>query len=55
MLHKLLIYHSDSKLYEAIFLKRLPHLCIHSAECPEEAMNFIEEAEIILTCMRNKG
>jgi len=49
MLHKLLIYHSDSKLYEAILLKRLPHLCIHSAECPEEAMNFIEEAEIILT------
>lgn len=47
--HPLLIYHSDSKLYEAILLKRLPHLEIHSAERPEEASGFIEEAEIILS------
>ncbi|MDI6762913.1 MAG: D-2-hydroxyacid dehydrogenase [Thermodesulfobacteriota bacterium] len=47
--HQLLIYHTDAKLYEAILLKRLPHLEIHSAERPEEASGFIEEAEIILS------
>ncbi len=49
MSHKLLIYHSDSKIYEAILSKRLPHLKIHSAEQPEEAMDFIEKAEIIFS------
>ena len=47
--HQLLIYHTDAKLYEAILLKRLPHLEIHSAERPKEASGFIEEAEIILS------
>lgn len=46
--HRLLIYHSDSKIYEEILLKRLPQLKIHSAAHPKEALNFAEEAEIIL-------
>jgi glyoxylate/hydroxypyruvate reductase A len=46
--HKLLIYHSDSKIYEGILSKKLPQLKIHSAAHPKEALNFAEEAEIIL-------
>jgi glyoxylate/hydroxypyruvate reductase A len=46
--HKLLIYHSDSKIYEEILSKRLPQLKIHSAAHPKEALGFVEEAEIIL-------
>jgi len=46
--HKLLIYHSDSKIYEEILSKRLPQLKIHSAARPKEALGFVEEAEIIL-------
>ena len=46
--HKLLIYHSDSKIYEEIISKRLPQLKIHSAAHPKEALGFVEEAEIIL-------
>jgi phosphoglycerate dehydrogenase-like enzyme len=46
--HKLLIYHSDSKIYEGILSKKLPGLIIQSAACPKEALDFIREAEIIL-------
>jgi phosphoglycerate dehydrogenase-like enzyme len=46
--HKLLIYHSDSKIYEGILSKRLPGLKIQSATRPKEALGFVEEAEIIL-------
>jgi glyoxylate/hydroxypyruvate reductase len=46
---RLLIYDPDSKIYEAILSKRLPQLKIHSAVHPEEALDFIEEAEIILS------
>ena len=46
--HRLLIYHSDSKIYERIISKKLPGLKIQSATRPEEALGFIEEAEIIL-------
>ena len=48
-LHRLLIYHSDSKAYEEILSKRLPRLQIQSAVYWEEAWDFIEEAEIILS------
>ena len=47
--HRLLIYHPESKLYGEIISKRLPKLEISSASQPEEAIDFIEEAEIILT------
>ena len=46
--HKLLIYHSDSKIYERIISGRLPQLKIHSAAHPKEAFKFAKEAEIIL-------
>jgi glyoxylate/hydroxypyruvate reductase A len=49
MVHRLLIYHSDSKTFEEILLKRLPRLEIQSAVRPEEARDFIENAEIILS------
>ncbi|MDP2973198.1 MAG: hypothetical protein Q8P64_28930, partial [Deltaproteobacteria bacterium] len=47
--HRLLIYHPESKLYETILLKRVPQLGIRAASQPEEAIDFIEKAEIILT------
>jgi len=47
--HRLLIYHTNAKLYGEILSKRLPQLEICSASQPEEAVDFIEEAEIILT------
>jgi glyoxylate/hydroxypyruvate reductase A len=47
--HWLLIYHSDSKAYEEILSKRLPRLEIRCAVRPEEALDFVEEAEIILS------
>jgi phosphoglycerate dehydrogenase-like enzyme len=46
--HRLLIYHSDSKIYEEILSKKLPGLKIQSACRPKEALDFIKEAEIIL-------
>jgi len=46
--HKLLIYHSDSKVYERIISRRLPQVKIRSASHPKEALGFVEEAEIIL-------
>ena len=49
MSHLLFIYHSDSKTYEKILSKRLPHLQIRSAVSPEDALGFLEEAEIILS------
>jgi len=49
MSHQLLIYHSDSKIYKKILSKRLPQLKIRSAVQPEEALDFIEEAEIIFS------
>ena len=49
MIHRLLIYHSDSIVYEKIISKRLPRLKILSAVKPEEAPGFVEEAEIILS------
>lgn len=49
MSHQLLIYHPESKLYGEILSKRLPELTIRPASRPEEAIDFIEEAEIILT------
>jgi len=48
MSHQLLIYHSDSKIYEKILSERLPQLKIHSTARPKEALEFIKEAEIIL-------
>jgi glyoxylate/hydroxypyruvate reductase A len=47
--HRLLIYHPESKLYGEILSKRLPKLEICSASQQEEAVDFVEEAEIILT------
>lgn len=47
-LRTLLIYHSDSKIYEKILSKRLSQLKIRSAACPKEALEFVEKAEIIL-------
>ena len=49
MSNKLLIYHPESKLYGEILSKRLPKLEICSASQPEEVIDLIEEAEIILT------
>jgi phosphoglycerate dehydrogenase-like enzyme len=49
MSHKLLIYHSDSKVYHDILEKRLPRLEIRSAAHPGEAWDFVKEAEIILS------
>ena len=49
MSNKLLIYHPESKLYGEILSKRLPQLEICSASQQEEAVDFIKEAEIILT------
>lgn len=49
MVQRLLIYHSQADLYERILLKRLPDLEIRSASDPEEASDFAEKAEIILS------
>lgn len=44
----LLIYHPDFNIFEKIISARLRQLKIRSAFCPEEALGFAEEAEIIL-------
>jgi len=49
MSHQLLIYHDDARLYQEILAARLPRLEIRSATRPEEAWDFMEEAEIILS------
>jgi len=46
---RLLIYDKDANLYEEILSKRLPKLETCSASQPEEAVDFIEKAEIILS------
>jgi glyoxylate/hydroxypyruvate reductase A len=46
--HNVLIYHADSKIYERIISKRLPHLEIHATAHPKEALEYVKEAEIIL-------
>jgi glyoxylate/hydroxypyruvate reductase A len=47
--HRLLIYHSNPKIYGGILSEELPQLKIHSAVKPEEAFGFVEKAEIILS------
>ena len=49
MSHRLLIYHDDARLYHEILAKRLPRLEIRSATHPEEAWDFMGEAEIIFS------
>jgi phosphoglycerate dehydrogenase-like enzyme len=49
MSHRLLIYHSDSKIYKDILLKKLPLLDIHCAERPLEASDVMEEIEILFS------
>ncbi|NWF93286.1 MAG: D-2-hydroxyacid dehydrogenase [Syntrophaceae bacterium] len=49
MPHRLLIYHPEAKIYEQILLKRLPDVEIHSAVRTEEAIDFIEEIDILLS------
>jgi glyoxylate/hydroxypyruvate reductase A len=49
ILHTLLIYHSDAKIYEGIISKKLPQLKIRSAARPGGALDFVKEAEIILS------
>ena len=49
MSDKLLIYHEDAKAYHEILAERLSRLEIRSATHPEEARDFMEEAEIILS------
>jgi glyoxylate/hydroxypyruvate reductase A len=46
---RLLIYHSDSKLYKDILSKKLPSLNIHSAEIPQEALEVMEGVEILFS------
>ncbi len=48
MNHKLLIYHPEARSYSEILSKKLPQLVIRCASQPEEAIDFVEEAEIIL-------
>jgi glyoxylate/hydroxypyruvate reductase A len=49
ILNQLLIYHTDSGVYKEILSKRLRTLKIHSAVHPEEALDVIEDVEIILS------
>jgi phosphoglycerate dehydrogenase-like enzyme len=49
MSHRLLIYHDGARLYHEILAKRLPRLEIRHATHPDEARDFIEKAEIILS------
>jgi glyoxylate/hydroxypyruvate reductase A len=46
--HRLLIYHRDPELYEEAIRRRAPRLEIHSTEKTDEALFWIEEAEILL-------
>lgn len=45
---RLLVYHRDAKTYVDLLRKSLPDLLLHGASTPEEALPFIEEAEILL-------
>ncbi len=49
MSHRVLIYHSDSKIYKDILSKKLPLLDLRSAERPEEALDAMAEAEILFS------
>ena len=49
MVHRLLIYHSDSKIYEEILSRRLTRLEIRSAVQPGDVLDFIGDAEIIFS------
>ncbi len=49
MPHRVLIYHSDSKIYKDILSKKLPLLSIHSAERPQEALDMMGEVEILFS------
>jgi glyoxylate/hydroxypyruvate reductase A len=46
---KILIYHTDSSLFREILAKRLPDVDLLAVAAPEEAADFIQEAEIILS------
>jgi phosphoglycerate dehydrogenase-like enzyme len=50
--HRLLIYHRDARIYEEIIRKRVPELSLRAAVRPEEALPFIEEAEILFSSWR---
>jgi phosphoglycerate dehydrogenase-like enzyme len=49
MSHRVLIYHSDSKIYKDILSTKLPLLDIHSAERPQDALDVVAEAEILFS------
>ncbi|MCX8117112.1 MAG: D-2-hydroxyacid dehydrogenase [Desulfobacterota bacterium] len=49
MSHPLLIYHPEAPLYGEILRKKIPDLDLCMASRPEEAAEFIEKAEILLT------
>jgi phosphoglycerate dehydrogenase-like enzyme len=49
MSHRVLIYHSDSKIYKDILSKKLPFLDIDSAERPQEALDMMREVEILFS------
>jgi phosphoglycerate dehydrogenase-like enzyme len=49
MSDRVLIYHSDSKIYENILSKKLPLLSIHSAERLQDALDIIGEVEILFS------
>ncbi len=47
--HRLLIYYPNSKAYEEILKRELTGVEVHSAENPEDAFSFVEEAEILFS------
>jgi phosphoglycerate dehydrogenase-like enzyme len=49
MSHRVLIYHSDSKIYKDILSQKLPLLNIDSAEHPQEALDRMGEVEILFS------
>ncbi len=49
MSHKLLIYSHEARSYGEILAKKLPQLEIRNASRQEEAIDFVEQAEIILS------
>jgi phosphoglycerate dehydrogenase-like enzyme len=49
MSHRVLIYHSDSKIYKDLLLEKLPLLNIRSAESPQEALDAMAEVEILFS------
>jgi len=49
MSHRVLIYHSDSKIYKDILSKKLPSLDIDSAERPQEGLEAMAKVEILFS------